>query len=42
MVKVYITQIKMGKMPIETVPEKWRAEVRKELGDVTDTKEADS
>lgn len=31
MVKVFVFQIKMGKMTIEDVPERWRDAVRKEL-----------
>lgn len=30
-VKFYILQIKMKKMTIDDVPEKWREEVRKEV-----------
>lgn len=29
MVKFYVTQIKLGKITIDDVPEKWREEVRK-------------
>lgn len=29
MVKFYATQIKLGKITIDDVPEKWREEVRK-------------
>lgn len=31
MVQFYILQIKMGRMTLEDVPERWRAEVKKEL-----------
>lgn len=31
MVQFYILQIKMGRMHIENVPERWREEVKKEL-----------
>lgn len=31
MVKFYVTQIKLGKITIEDVPEKWREEVRKSI-----------
>lgn len=31
MVKIYVKQIKAGKMTIDDVPIKWREEVRKEL-----------
>ena len=31
MVKIFVYQIKMGKMTIDDVPERWRNEVRKEL-----------
>lgn len=31
MVQFYVLQIKMGRMQIENVPERWRAEVKKEL-----------
>jgi hypothetical protein len=32
MVQFYILQIKMGRMTLEDVPERWRAEVEKEIG----------
>lgn len=32
MAKVYANRIKMGRMTIDNVPEKWRAEVEKLLG----------
>ena len=32
MVKFYVLQIKMQKITLEDVPEKWREAVRKELG----------
>lgn len=31
MVQFYVLQIKMGRMRIKNVPERWRAEVKKEL-----------
>lgn len=31
MVKFYIMQIKLGKITLEDVPEKWREKVREEL-----------
>ena len=31
MVKVFVFQIKSGKMTIDDVPERWREQVRKEL-----------
>lgn len=31
MVQFYVLQIKMGRMQIENVPERWREEVKKEL-----------
>lgn len=31
MVQFYVLQIKMGRMLLENVPERWRAEVKKEL-----------
>lgn len=31
MVKFYILQIKLGKITLEDVPEKWREKVREEL-----------
>ncbi len=31
MVKIYVYQIKTGKMTIDDVPERWREQVRKEL-----------
>jgi len=31
MVKIYVKQIRSGKMTIDQVPEKWREEVRKAL-----------
>lgn len=31
MVQFYILQIKMGRMKIENVPERWREEVKNEL-----------
>lgn len=31
MVQFYVLQIKMGRMKIENVPERWREEVKKEL-----------
>lgn len=31
MVQFYVLQIKMGRMQIENVPERWRAEVKNEL-----------
>lgn len=31
MVKFYVLQIKMGKMTLDEVPERYREEVRKEL-----------
>lgn len=31
MVQFYVLQIKMGRMRIENVPERWREEVKKEL-----------
>lgn len=33
MVKFYVLQIKMQKITLEDVPEKWREAVRKELGE---------
>ena len=33
MVKVFVYQIKTGKMVIDDVPERWREQVREELGD---------
>lgn len=32
MAEVYANRIKMGRMTIDNVPEKWRAEVEKLLG----------
>ena len=32
-VKIYVYQIRSGKMTIEDVPERWREAVRKELGE---------
>lgn len=32
MVKFYVNRIRQGKMTIEEVPEKWREEVRKIIG----------
>ena len=32
MAKVYTNRIRMGRMTIDNVPEKWRAEVEKLLG----------
>ena len=31
MVKFYLAQIKLGKITIDDVPEKWREEVRKSI-----------
>ena len=31
MVRFYVTQIRLGKMTLEQVPDKWREAVRKEL-----------
>ena len=31
MVKFYVLQIRMGKIRIEDVPERWREQVKKEL-----------
>lgn len=31
MVKIYVKKIKVGKMTIDEVPEKWREEVRRAL-----------
>lgn len=31
MVQFYVLQIKMGRMRLENVPERWREEVKKEL-----------
>lgn len=31
MVQFYVLQIKMGRMKIENVPERWREEVKNEL-----------
>lgn len=33
MVKIYVRQIKAGKMTLEEVPEKWREAVREALGE---------
>ena len=33
MVKIFVFQIRTGKMTIEDVPERWREQVRKELYD---------
>ena len=33
MVKIFVYQIKTGKMGIDDVPERWREPVRKELDD---------
>lgn len=33
MVKFYVNRIKKGKMTIEEVPQKWRAEVEKALNE---------
>jgi hypothetical protein len=32
-VKIFVYQIKTGKMTIDEVPERWREQVRKELND---------
>lgn len=32
MVRFYVLQIKLGKITIEDVPEKWRELVKKEIG----------
>ena len=32
MVRFYVLQIKLGRIAIEDVPEKWREEVKKEIG----------
>ena len=32
-VKVFVFQIKMGKMTIDDAPERWRESVRSEIGD---------
>ena len=31
MVKFYVLQVKLGKISIDDVPERWREQVRKEL-----------
>lgn len=36
MVKFYVYRIKKGKMTLEDVPEKWRADVEKELAEGAD------
>lgn len=33
MVKFYVTQIRLGKMTLEQVPEKWKAKVEESLND---------
>lgn len=33
MVKIYVRRIKAGEMTIEDVPERWREQVRKALGE---------
>ncbi len=33
MVKIYVRQIRAGKMTLEEVPEKWREAVREALGE---------
>lgn len=35
MIKFYVNRIRQGKMTIEEVPEKWREEVRKIIGNDT-------
>jgi len=39
-IKMYVKEIKAGRMTLDDAPEKLKDEVRKELGDVTDTEEA--
>ncbi len=33
MVKFYVTQIRLGRITIDDVPERWREAVRKEIGE---------
>ena len=34
MVRFYVLQIKLGKISIDDVPERWREQVRKELEEI--------
>lgn len=35
MVKIFIYQVRCGKMTVDEVPERWREQVRKELEDIS-------